>query len=237
MTDSASLIEFVIPAALGAAWSPTILLLSTKILSGTRRPRPRATAFWIGGMVALVVWALLVYSAFWAWFQRAASNVVAHLDAIEIVLGVLLLLVGLVSLVEWRLVVRLGRRHRDDSSETTANEDTSPDGLVRVGLLGLVMQGRDVSSIILYIAILGHLAQPGIPMVERLSLNALVIGIITVAFWLPLITHFTIPTSFRHRVAPLQSWLVDHGKAVTVVIAWTLGAYLIWHAAVHPHAG
>jgi len=228
VNDIGSLASFVVVASLGAAFSPTILVLATNILSGSRRPRQRALAFWVGGIVALVLWAGIVYSALWAVFQRAASSLEKHEYQIEIVLGVLLLISGVVALIEWQRLVALRRRHETQKAED--RHDDSPDSLVRIGALGTVMQGRDVSSILLYIAVLGRIAATDVPIYQRFAFNALSIGIVTTVFWLPLLFHITIPKSLRQRAMPLLEWLNRHARAITPVVCFVLGAYLIWHA-------
>lgn len=245
MTEVSSLLTFVVPASFGAAWSPFILVTATDIASGGQRSRARGLAFWLGGVVALLVWAVILVSALWGWFQATARDLSRDLPLLETGLGVLLVVIGLAALFQWHLMVatfdqarrRLSHSDTSHSSEPTGKpaHDSSHDSLGRITALGAVFQGRDVSSLILYVAIVGRIAATDVPLAGKLGVLAVSIGIITAAFWVPIIAPITIPRRAHGWLRPAGRWIDHHARAITVSIAWAMAALLLYHGLVLGH--
>lgn len=227
VSEFGSLVAFVLPASLGAAWSPLILASATEVMSSKDRPRRKALAFFVGGVVALLIWAVLIVSALWSWFVSTARDVERDLPTLEVVLGVILLLAGLVILLQWRRVVGSVREARERKKNRDDGDQRGPWGWV---VFGVVMQGRDVSSMVLYVAIVGRIAAADLPLVVKFGVLACSIGIITAAFWVPLVAHVSVPGTVPHWARPLGAWISAHAQPLTVAITWGMAALLLWHA-------
>ncbi len=229
MHELTSLLAFVIPASLGAAWSPIILVTATDLAKGTRASRKRGLAFWLGGVLALVLWAVVLVSALWAWLRSAARDLETDLPMLEIVLGGVLVVVGLVTLIQWRHVVSTIEQTRANHQHDVHHRHKTTAGVVA---FGAVMQGRDVSSMVLYIAIVGRIGSANVDLAEKLGVLALSIGIITTAFWLPVAAPPTIPRRITSWLTPVGHWLDRHGRSVSVTIIWAMAALLLYHGIV-----
>ncbi|MCB0914222.1 MAG: GAP family protein [Actinobacteria bacterium] len=229
MHELAGLMAFVIPASLGAAWSPIILVTATDLADSTKASRSRGLAFWLGGVIALVVWAVILASALWAWLQSAARDLEKDLPMMEIALGVILVLVGFVTLLQWRHMVTTIEQARAHHHHDSGGQHRTLAGVVA---FGAVMQGRDVSSMVLYVAIVGRIGSADVPLPVKFAVLAVSIGIITTAFWLPLAAPATLPHHLAAWISPLGRWLDRHGRTVTVAVIWTMAALLLYHGIV-----
>ncbi|MCC5954093.1 MAG: GAP family protein, partial [Acidimicrobiia bacterium] len=155
-----TLLLTVLPMALGAALSPTLFLATTVLLSAEQRPRARALAFLLGAVGALVLWAVLFASA-----MRAAITSAAHsaFDTARQTGALGDLVVGL-ALLAVAVVVALRPPH----TRTEHHRRTAADRpLWKVALVGAVLQGRDVSSMLLFTAALQHVTVAEVNFVEQ----------------------------------------------------------------------
>jgi threonine/homoserine/homoserine lactone efflux protein len=226
LSEFAALLTFVIPASLGAAWSPLILVTATDLSRGESASRVRALAFWLGGVLALLFWAVVLASALWGWFQSTARDLERDVPLLETVLGVVLIVVGLAALLQWhRIVATFEQARRHHSQEDRRQHD----GLLKLTAAGAVIQGRDVSSMVLYIAIVGRIGSADASIAAKLGTLALSIGIITAAFWIPIVTPITIPRRVRGWFTPVGRWIDRHARAITVSVAWSMAVLLLTH--------
>ena len=53
------------PLAVAGALSPSITVIVLALLMRPDRPRTRVLVFWLGAVVAMLVWAILISSALW----------------------------------------------------------------------------------------------------------------------------------------------------------------------------
>lgn len=94
-----SLTATVLPLALGAAVSPTLLTLQMLILSGSVRPRSRAWAF-TGGVAAGIVVYLLVLTTIGKGLSLSSGSGSPTDRTIKIIAAALLILLGLRALLK-----------------------------------------------------------------------------------------------------------------------------------------
>ncbi len=201
--------------------SPTLLASVTALLSQADRPRAKALAFLIGGTISLGVWIVIVYSAIWALLQQVESDAISYINVIDISLGALLLLV-FVYLVVFRPKSLFGRDKEQQPEGAEKNEH-----LWHVAVVGSVLQGRDVSSVVLFIACLQHIAASPVNVVTKLVVLAGTVAITTMPMWIPLVAHVTLPHSFIHRTEPAEVWLKRNSRNITIIVCLVFGIYLV----------
>lgn len=222
MSELSDLLSFVIPAAVGSALSPTLFIATTGLLSQADQPRKRALSFLVGATASLVVWVLIVYSAVGALLKRMATDAEAtwqaHLGLINGVLGAALLL----------LAVYL--ELRPDPVAKPADPDQNKTPLWKIAGLGAVLQGRDASSIILFIAALQEIARSAVNNGTKLAVLAGLITITTLPIWLPLVAHVSVPSSFVRKSQPVTDWMRRNRRPIGVAVCVLFGSYLVTRA-------
>jgi len=94
--------------------------------------------------------------------------------------------------------------------------------LWRFGVLGFVLQGRDVSSVLLFGAAVQHLATTPATTVARVAVLAVVLAITTSPIWVTILLDIRVPASLMARLRRAEAWLDTHRQDV---IAWVCGVF------------
>ena len=217
MSQFADLLTFVIPVAIGSAISPTLLITTTGLLSQQNRPRAKAMSFFVGAVVSLVVWILIVYSFVWAIVKAAVLDAESHISIIDAAGGVLLLAAAAYLFVNRSKPALLAKQSKGDEEQH----------LWHIAALGAVMQGRDFTSIVLFISALQHIATSSVYWLIKLAVLAGLVAITTVFMWLPLVAHVTIPHSFMRKAKPLTNWLRKNARMISMYVCLVFGIYLL----------
>jgi threonine/homoserine/homoserine lactone efflux protein len=210
------------PLAVAGALSPSITVIVLALLMRPDRPRTRVLVFWLGAVVAMLVWAILISSALWGVVTATERSLERFSGAINLVLAVLLL-----AFAVWRYFRKPpdpGVKPRFDFS------DLERHGLWSEAVFGAVMQGRNVTSVLLFLAAQQHIDTSQIPAYEQLALTFIVIGIITASIWLPLLLPVKATDALHSRLAKPRDWLETHTKVIEVSAALLGSAYLFYRA-------
>ncbi len=211
----AHLTQQVLPLALGAAFSPTILAISLLILSGPHG-RGRMIVFTVANVATLaligVVWVFLFKHSTGDSTDSAKQAASA---AVDTTLGVILLIIGLRA---WLREPRPKEEH-----DTSAKEPE----LVRYGLLGVVMMLSNLTTLALFLPAskeiaLSHLALPG-----RAAVLAMLVVIATVTSWGPLLLSIAAPATATRVLGGIDRFTTRHAKPITVIVCFAFGTYLI----------
>ena len=219
-----SLLGAVILPAAGSALSPTLVVATSLVLSGGTRAVGRAVAVWVGALVALGVWALL--------FVTAARAVVAAVDRTardvgalgDVMFGVVLLAVAATVGVHTWWARRAG--HPRQAPRTPPGVPAARP-LWRFGVLGFVLQGRDVSSVLLFGAAVQHLATMPATTAERVAVLAVVLVITTSPIWATILLDIRVPASLMARLRTAEAWLDTHRQEVIAGVCAVFGALLV----------
>lgn len=209
------------PLAVAGALSPSITVIVLALLMRPDRPRARVLAFWLGAVLAMLVWAILVSSALWGIVTSTERDLQRFSRAIDFVLAVLLL-----AFAVWRVVheKRAGAKPRFDFSSLEKQ------GLWSEAVFGAVMQGRNVTSVLLFLAAQQHIDTSRIPGYQQLALTFIVIGIITASIWLPLLLPVKATDELHSKLRAPRDWLEAHTKVIEVSAALLGSAYLFYRA-------
>lgn len=210
------------PMAVAGALSPTITAIVLAILMNPNRPRARATAFLIGAVLSMVFWAILVSSAIWGVVTATEHEIEQYGHSLDFVLGVLLIVFAL-----WRLL----RKSADHAKTNPRMKDLSDGPLRYQVLFGAVMQGRNVTSVLLFCAAQQHIDTSRLPAWQELTLTAVIIAILVSSIWLPMLLPIRATDTLHSRLVPAKAWLESHSKVIEVGAALIGGAYLLFRAA------
>ena len=208
-----TLLTVSLPLAIGAALSPMLFAATTGLLSGTDRPRRRALAFLIGALVPLGILVAVAFTAVGPAIQGAVRDVSSILGAIDLVLGSLLLAVA-----AWFAIRPPHRRAPKPRRERPLWWD---------GLLGVVLQGRDVSSMLLAYASLQHAAVAHVSDAAKTVAAAAIVVIVTLPIWLPIVARVSVPPRLRARLERGQGWIERHERPIVIAVCLGFGTYLV----------
>ena len=219
-----SLLGAVILPAAGSALSPTLVVATSLVLSSDTRAVRRAVAVWIGALVALGVWTLLVVTAARA-VVAAVDRTARDVGALgDVMFGAVLLAVGASVGVHAWWARRSGRPRREPRTPPSV---PAARPLWRFGVLGFVLQGRDVSSVLLFGAAVQHLATTPASTAARVAVLAVVLAITTSPIWATILLDIRVPPSLLARLRTAESWLDTHRQEVIAGVCAVFGALLV----------
>lgn len=213
-----SLLAVALPLAIGAALSPMLFATTTGLLAGHDRPRGRALAFLVGALVAIGLLVIVAFTAVGPAIGSAVRRADTIIADIDLALGSLLVALALWFAVKPPHPDLTARRHRGGEASR---------GLWWDGALGLVLQGRDVSSMVLAYGALQHTAVAGVGPTATAAVAAAVVVIVALPVWLPIAAHVTVPPKVGERMARSRSWALHHARGVVITVSLVLGAYLL----------
>ncbi|NQU37060.1 MAG: GAP family protein [Actinobacteria bacterium] len=222
-----NLLGIVLPLAVGAAISPSITVIVLALLASKDHPRQRATAFLIGVAGIMLVWAVIIWSAMWSLIQRLERDVTQYSTdlvddysaAIDVGLGALLLCFGF-----WRLL----SKPKPSTGKGRFNISQLASGSYsRQVIFGAIMQGRNVTSLLLFFSAQQHIVSAPLPLWERVFTTVLVIAILSGSTWLPMLIPTSGTSKLRIWLAPVGEWIGAHSRAIEAGAALVFGAYLI----------
>lgn len=207
--------------AVAGALSPSITVIVLALLMRPDRPRLRALSFWLGTVLAMIVWAILVSSAIWGFITNTERDLQRFGKVIDFAVAALLLAFAL-----WRLLAK-----RDPAATSRIDLTSLGEGrLWRQVAFGAVMQGRNVTSVLLFCAAQQHIVTAPLPLYQELTLTLVVIAIVTASSWVPILLPIRATDKLHSRLSPARIWLSDHTKIIEVGAALLGSAYLFVRA-------
>lgn len=214
------MIDGVLPLALGAAISPTVLTAGILVLSGKAHPLARFVFYTLGTatMVAAIgIVGLLTLDATVSSAQHGPSRASAIID---LSIGALLLALAV------RILVRgpIGKRSRKpDDSEHGAGQAPHPG---RYYVLGLVMMATNFTTLALYLPLLKQIVRSGASTFSQISTLVISDAIILAPVLLPLAAYLLAPKRAAAMLASLNGFVQRNGKYVSATLAAGFGIYL-----------
>ncbi|MGZ4754362.1 MAG: GAP family protein [Acidimicrobiia bacterium] len=214
-TSVGELIAKVLPLAVGAAISPTILVVALLVLGSPSHPRSRGVAYAAGAITVL-----LVLSAISLTLLR--RSVVGHKSSdpiygwIDIGFGVLIALVGLRELL------------------TAPKPRSAPAGgadqerkLGRFYVIGFVMMLSNFSTLVLYVPAMKDVAVASVGVGAKVVVVVMVLAIASVLAWAPVLMDLVAPRAAGRVLNPLDAFMTRHQKEVTVTVCFVFTVVLI----------
>ena len=212
----------VLPLALGAMVSPTLLTLQVLVLSSPVKPKLKAWALTLGAALTLILYAVLGVTVLKSVGNGESSNTEHSWTyiVIRVVCGVLLLLLGLRAL---RGKPTAGENHQSKVKAKLAS--AGPLFYLPVGLVGML---TDVSSLILFLPALHDITRSS----ADTAAKALVFGFLYLMVMLPLLLPALLVTVMGSKadgmLASLNRFVSANSRRINAGICFLFAVYLLW---------
>jgi len=213
-----NLLARVLPLAVGAAISPTVLTAGVLILCSKRRPVARGAVFTVGVLVVLValtVLGLTVLDRFAHHHPSATERAVS--DGIDLVLGIVLL----------ALAVRTALRPPDPTRHSEPERPRDQGGLGAAFVVGLVVMATNVTTIVLYIPMMKDIGRADVSDADQALVVLLVLVIVSLPAWLPLALRVVAPRPSERALVRLEAVTTKHRRTIILVVEVAFGVYLL----------
>jgi threonine/homoserine/homoserine lactone efflux protein len=203
------LLAQIVPLAFAAAISPVIFLLQLNTLTGPR-PMARGLALTAGAAVVLVIGSTIGVAVGGTGFATRETLQAA----INIVLGVLLIAVGLRALLR-------------SPKPKPSGAEAKPTSVGRSFLAGAAGMASNVTTFALYIPALALIAASGLGPGQR-GLAALIILVITLLVaWVPLLLAAAVPAASTRLLPAMGRWMTANNRWIQVVLGFGFGVWLV----------
>jgi len=201
----------VLPLALGAAVSPTMLAVVLLLLTVRDSGRKLAIAFAVGAAIPL---AAITVATMTIW--RAAENRAQHPNAvsagIDLAFGVVLLLLGL------RMMLTKPAEH-EHAPRTY--------GVRTAFVFGVVIMATNFSSLLLDLPALKIVVGADDPVGAKVAATSVILGFTMLPAVLPIVFAYAIPGVADTVFSRLRDSVTRHQRAIGVALAFIFGAYLL----------
>ncbi len=213
----AALLASVLPLAVGAAISPTLLALQLLVLSGTN-PLPRAWALALGSALVLGAFSVLGLTVL-----DHLHTVHHHRSASDA--AVLFVAAGLMAALAVRALARRPTTAEQHTSRTAGRLATAPTPwFLGVGAIGMVV---NFSTLVLFLPALHEIARSSTALADRIAAFAM-LYVITL---LPVLLPVGLVAAIGDRAAPAldatHRWVTRHARQIGIVIELVFAVYLV----------
>jgi threonine/homoserine/homoserine lactone efflux protein len=215
----AVLLASVLPLAVGAAISPTLLALQLLVLTGATRPVARAWAVVAGAALVLAAFAVLGITALD--HLRPAEH---HHHSLRGAV-IMFLAGGLMAGLAVRSLLRRPTPAEQHKSRTAERLETAPTfWFVGVGALGMVV---NFSTLVLFLPALHEITRSSAGNAGR----AVVFGVLFVVTLLPVLAPVVLVAALGRRAEPAldttHAFVNRHARQIGVVIEVIFAVYLV----------
>lgn len=211
----------MVPLALAAAVSPTVLTVTILLLSSTDHPRLKTSAYLLGAAVAVIVIGIIALM-----ISTAAGTKPAHPSAasalIDIALGVLLLAVGV------RQFTKKPKPKKPEEAQEKKGQKSLGSQVFEEGALGVAMIASDYTSLVFYVAAAKQTTDAKLPAVEAIVPMAIVALGILAPIILPLGATLIAPGTSRRFLDAVNGLVKQDGRYIAGIVAFIFGIYLLY---------
>jgi len=212
------LLAKVLPLALGAAVSPTALAAAVVVMASRTRPVARGAMFVLGFVAVLATFTFLGLTVL--------SQVTPHVTpasrrisgTVDLVLGIVLLAFGV------RELLLRAAPSPDPADDTRAPKGT---GLGAALALGAVLMLTNFTSLVLYLPALQDVHRARTTGGTKAAVVAVLFFFTALPVLVPFVGRIVAPGATGRALADLGSFMTEHRRGVTVVVAGVFGTYLL----------
>ena len=214
-----SLLVAVLPLALGAAVSPTLLAVQLLVLTGTTHRLARAWALTFGAAIVLGTFSILCVTA----LQRVRPHHGDHKSATDA--AVLLVSGGLLALLALRSLVRRPTVGEQQPSRIAGRLDTASTGwFVGVGALGMVV---NFSTLLLVLPAMHEITHSSTGTATEVAVFAIVYVIVLLPVLVPVLLVAVLGSGADRMLDATHTWVGAHSRTIGVVIEVVFAVYLV----------
>ncbi len=215
----AGLVASVLPLAIGAAISPTLLALQLLVLTGTTKPVARAWALAAGSAVVLAAFSLLGVTVL-NHLHPAKHGHHSVRDAV-----IMFVAAGLLAALAARSLLRRPTPAEQQTSRTAGRLQSAPTfWFVGVGAIGMLV---NFSTLVLFLPALHEITRSDVSLSGRIVAFA----VLFVIALLPVLAPVTLVTVLGQRVAPAltatHGFVNRHSRQIGITIEVVFATYLV----------
>jgi hypothetical protein len=211
-----SLFLQVLPLAIGAAISPTILTVAVLVLSSKKQQVAR-TLLYLAGCWAILL-AIGIPGAIWfanLTPMRKGGNVGA---AIDVFFGMILLILG---------VRRISKKPTVHEQQGSKAGRLTGRGLPVYFGVGLVMMLTNFTTLAIYFPLLKDLARSSLPLPERLGVLVVCQVIILAVIIVPLAIRIVAPRAATKMLGNLSTFVARNSRKMMTIVIFVFAVYLL----------
>ncbi len=213
-----SLLASVLPLALGAAVSPTLLALQLIVLSGTTHRLARAWALAAGSALVLAAFSLLCVTALSR--VRPSHGHKSVTDAVVLIAsGVLLGALAVRSRIRTPTV---GERHTSRISERLTTAPSS--WFVGVGAVGMVV---NFSTLLLVLPAVHEITHSSADTTTKVTVFVVLYVIVLLPVLAPVVLAQVLGAHADHALDATHKWVGRNARAIGTVIEAVFAVYLV----------
>jgi len=209
------LLAKIMPLAIGAMISPVMLTITLLVLSGKNFPKPRAFAFLIGAVLALLMMSIIGYEFGQSHQLSGGDNTSSTSATIDIVLGLLLIFTGIFSYFK-----------KEEQSVPVKKNDDKPN-YFRWIIVGFALNIFN-DSMLFVLAASKEIGSAGVVYLDKIIL----ILIVSIFELLPIIFPLGLYLIFQEKakkiLTPINTFVGKYSKVIGLVIFLLFGAYVLY---------
>ncbi len=208
----------LLPLALVAALSPTMLAATIVVLATKNQARWRGLAFLTGSAITLTIIGLV---AIMSGGSLTISDKLPNLSSVvDLILGVLLLLLGLRNALGKPKKVR-PKQH--SSGDQKSFKFQLADSLA----LGVGITATDFSSLIFYLAAAKQTIDAGVDSTQKFLAMSMMAVFIMIPILVPFILTLSAPTTSAAVLDKINAFIKKYSHFLTAIVCVGFGIYLL----------
>ncbi len=208
------LLAHVLPLALGAAISPTILILNLMLLSDATYGRVRSAVFTLGAGIVLAGFSVFAYVVIKP-VSTAQAQPNAFFGWLDLVAGLALLGLGV------RALVTPPKPPKDPSAKAQAAAHAGEWFAVGAGAML-----TNFSTLVLYLPAVKDVAVSTVDTLQKIAVVVLLWTITMALAWVPLLAVVVFGDRAVEPLRKLRAAITAHQKTVAAVVSFAFGIYL-----------
>jgi hypothetical protein len=213
-----SLLVAVLPLALGAAVSPTLLAIQLLVLTGTNHRLGRAWALTLGSALVLGAFSVLCVTA----LQRIRPHHSPHKSATDA--AVLLVSAALLGLLAVRSLNHRPTVGEQQPSTVAGRLDTASTGwFVGAGALGMVV---NFSTLLLVLPAMHEITHSTASDASKVAVYAVLYVIVLLPVLAPVLLVTVLGSGADRMLDVTHTWVGSHSRTIGVVIEVVFAVYL-----------
>jgi len=219
MSELSVLLTSVLPLALGAAVSPTVLIGIILILSISNRPKLSGIAFYIGAIIILLVVAtagMLLGKGAAVASSKPPSVTSAYFD---LAIGILLILLGI-----WRIIKKSDGS--PDESRFGGKSKSAASDFIKYMILGLGMFTINFTTTVLVFAAGKDIGISSAGITDKIIVVIILTLITLLVVEIPLLIYFTMPKRSEKLLGALNVWMQKNSRYLMAAVMFVFGIYL-----------
>ena len=220
MSELSVLLASVLPLALGAAVSPTVLIGIILILSISDRPKLSGIAFYTGAIIILLIVVaagMIIGRGAEVASSKPPSVASAYFD---LALGILLILFGI-----WK-VIKKGDG-APDKNRFVGKSKSAVSDFIKYMISGLAMFTINFTTTVLVFAAGKDIGLSNAGFTDKLIVVVIITLITLLVVEIPLLIYFTMPKRSEKLLNPLNVWMQKNSRYLMAGIIFIFGIYLL----------